>query len=339
MKILVIGFGVVGRAFLRLLDERRGGLYRRFGLRPRIVGVTDSRGSAVSESGLETEQLLAAKDNHGTVAAVAGHGDTTTSIDALIADSDADLVVEATPSTLSAPQVAINHFKFAFRSGKHAVTVNKAPLAVAMPALFELAAHNRVQFRFSGTVGGGTPILAFARECARGDEIVRIRAILNGTTNFILSRMHASGARFEAALQEAVELGYAESDPSADIGGVDTATKIVILSNWVLGRPATLDDVKRTGIRGIATERIAEAAGRDSRVKLVGEINETLSVGPCEVRAGDPLDVPENLNAVTVTLRTSGDVTLVGPGAGGAETATAVLRDVLDIWRVMGGQA
>lgn len=339
MKILVIGFGVVGRAFVRLLDERRGELYRRFGLRPRIVGVTDSRGSAVSENGLEPEQLFTAKDKHGTVAEVPGHGDATTSIDALISDSDADVVVEATPSTISAPQVAMNHLRFAFRSGKHVVTVNKAPLAVAMPALFELGAYNRVQFRFSGTVGGGTPMLAFARECARGDEIVRIRAILNGTTNFILSKMHATGLDFDAVLKEAVDLGYAETDPSADIDGIDTATKVVILCNWVLGRPVTLEDVKRTGIRGIATERIAEAASRNGRVKLIGEIGDTLSVGPSEVPAGDPMDVAENLNAVTVTLRTSGDVTLVGPGAGGAETATAVLRDILDIWHVMGGQA
>lgn len=338
MRILLVGFGGIGRSFVRLLEERRGMLYSSCGLSPRLVGVIDSRGAAVSERGLEAEALFEAKENHGTVAAVPGHGAEGAAAETIIVESDADVVVEATPSRISAPGAAMGHLKAAFRSGKHAITVNKGPLAVALPALRELAQYNRVELRFSGTVGGGTPVLAWARECSRGDEVVRVRGILNGTTNFILSRMRERGEDFDAALAEAVRLGYAEPDPSADIDGVDTATKAVILANWVLGRPVTISDVKIEGIRGLGRDRIESAAGRGQAVKLIGEIGERVTVSPQEVPSGSPLDVGANLNAVTLTLRAGGDVTIVGRGAGGPETATAILRDLLDIWQVVGGR-
>jgi len=244
--------------------------------------------------------------------------------------------VEATPSDLRNPGPAIEHLKSAFRHGMHAVTVNKAPLAVALPGLRELAEYNRVALRFSGTVGAGTPVLALAEQCARGDEIVRIRAILNGTTNYILWRMHESGASFEAALAEATELGYAETDPSADISGTDTATKVVILANVILGRAATIRDVERHGIEGLPRERLERAAAENRRVKLIGELGDTLRVAPLEVEAHGPLDVPRNLNAVSLELRRGGEVTLIGRGAGGVETATAIVRDLIDIWKTTG---
>ncbi len=339
MRVFVVGFGVVGRAFVELLRSDGRAIYEGHALSPRIVGVADRGGAAISERGLDPVELLAAKTDAGTVASVAGHGVTNVDTSRLIADSDADAVIEATPSMIDAPRSAMENIKAAFRTGKHVVTVNKAPLAVAMPALLELADYNRVEFRFSGTVGGGTPMLATALESARGDEIVRIRGILNGTTNYILSAMHATGRDFEDVLAEAIELGYAETDPSADIDGVDAATKVVILANLVLGRRATLGDVTVEGIRGLSRERIAAATERGNVLKLIGDLGDTLSVVPQEVPVGDPLDVPANLNAMTMTLRSSGDITLIGRGAGGVETATAVLRDLLDIWRTVGDNA
>ena len=134
--------------------------------------------------------------------------------------------------------------------------MNKAPLAVAFPALQELSRHNRAEFRYSGTVGGGTPMLAMAQESVRGDEVLSMRAILNGTCNYILWKMDQEGLEFDAVLQEAIKLGYAETDPSADIDGIDTATKLVILANGVLGRACTLADLAVKGIRGMVFERV-----------------------------------------------------------------------------------
>lgn len=333
MKILLIGMGVVGRSFVRLLAERGGDLYRRHGLAARLVGVVDRGGTAVSERGLNLADVLATKDRDGTIASMGQKGG---DAERLIEDTDADVVIEATPTDVRKPQAAMSRMKCAMRHGRHVISVNKGPLATAMPALVELANYNRVEFRFSGTVGGGTPMLAAAREAARGDEIVGIRAILNGTTNFILSRMHDSDESFDAALAEAIKLGYAETDPSADIDGVDTATKVVILANWVLGRSATLSDVSIAGIRGMADARIRDAAAAGKRVKLIGRIDEKgICVQPDEIPAGGPMDVSGSLNAMCVTLKTAGDVTLVGRGAGGPETAVAIARDLLDIWHVV----
>ncbi len=338
MRIFVVGFGVVARSFVELLESQQPILYSQHGLSPRLIGVCDSKGAAVSERGLIVDDLKAARESTGSVSGVAGHGVRNANVPQLIAECDADVVVEASPSQMSAPARAIENLKAAFRTGKHAISVNKAPLAAAMPAMMELASFNNVQFRFSGTVGGGTPVLNVARECARGDKVKSVRGIFNGTTNFILWKMHEEGLDFDTVLAEAIDLGYAETDPSADIDGIDAASKVVILANYVLGRPCTIDDVRVEGIRGLPRERIEQAAARGHRLKLIGEIGETLSVSPQEVPAGDPLDVPSSLNAITLTLKASADVTLIGRGAGGIETATSVMRDLLDIWNAIGGQ-
>lgn len=352
MRVVLVGYGSVGRAFARMLADRAHGLYSATGLSPRLVCVVDSRGAAVSPGGLDVEALNNAKDVGGSVGTLAkfGMGSVlgSTDVSALIRDIAADVVVESTPSALKNPGPALANLKAAFSSRKHAISVNKAPLALAMPALLELARYNRVEFRYSGTVGAGTPVLDTARKLAQGDRITRVRAILNGTTNYILWRMREAGASYEDALAEAQKLGFAESDPSTDVDGVDTATKVVILANTILGggggagigtlRP-TMSDISITGIRAVDRGQIERATGRGHVVKLIGEIDtmtRRLSVSPQEVPAAGPLDVPRALNAVQFTLESAGEVSLIGRGAGGPETATAIIRDLVDIWNTPG---
>lgn len=337
MKILLVGFGVVGRSTLELLEEQRSKLYSRHGLSPQIVGVIDSKGAAISPAGLDVRTLLEAKDKHGSVGAYPAHGVRGEKEPDLIAESEAQLVIEATPTTVKTPGPSLERLKAAFRTGKHVICVNKAPLAVAFPALQELSRHNRSLFRYSGTVGGGTPVLALAEEVARGSEVTAVRAILNGTTNFILTRMDKDGWDFDTALKEAQRLGYAEADPSSDVDGVDTATKIVILANGVLGRPCTISDVRIEGIRGVTKARVDAAKKANKAVKLIARIGEAgLSVSPEEVDADSPLNVGGSLNCLSLTLKTGGDVSLTGRGAGGPETATAVVRDLIEIWHSIG---
>jgi homoserine dehydrogenase len=333
VKILIVGFGVVGRATLQLLEERKSDLYRQHGVAPRVVGVIDSRGAAMSPAGLDPAVLLEAKEKHGTVAAYPAHGVRDVRDVDLIAGSEADLLVEATPTTVRTPGPSMERLKAAFRTGKHVVCVNKAPLAVAFPVLQELSRHNGCEFRYSGTVGGGTPVLSLAAEVVRGSEVVAVRAILNGTTNFILTRMEKDGWSFDRALAEAQRLGYAEADPSADVDGIDTATKIVILANGVLARPCTIGDVKIEGIRGVTAERVEAAKKAGQVVKLIARAGpDGVSVRPEEVAADAPLNVGGSLNCLSLELKTGGEVSLIGRGAGGPETATAILRDLLDIW-------
>ena len=337
MKTLLCGFGVVGRATLDLLESRRAELYRRHGLSPVFVGVIDSKGAALSPTGLDPALLREAKEKHGSVAAYPAHGVRDVKDADLIAASEAELVIEATPTTVRTPGPSMERLKAAFRTGKHVICVNKAPLAVAFPALRELSRHNRCQFRYSGTVGGGTPVLSLAEEVVRGSEVKAVRAILNGTTNFILTRMEKDGWDFDRALAEAQRLGYAEADPSADVDGIDTATKIVILANGVLDRPCTIADVKIEGIRGVARARVEAAKAKAQVVKLIARIgDEGLSVRPEEVAADAPINVGGSLNCLSLELATGGEISLVGRGAGGPETATAILRDLLDIWHSLG---
>jgi homoserine dehydrogenase len=201
-----------------------------------------------------------------------------------------------------------------------------------MPALTELADYNNVCFRFSGTVGGGTPMLEFAKRCLAGDRILSIRGILNGTTNYILTEMAQKGVTFQEALADAQKLGYAEREPSMDVDGFDAACKVVILANWIMNKKITLRNVDRTGIRDVSLQALDEASKRGNTIKLIGSIDgDTPTVKPMEIAQTSPLCVSGVLNAVTFSTEFAGELTLVGRGAGGPETAGAVLRDLLAI--------
>jgi homoserine dehydrogenase len=202
---------------------------------------------------------------------------------------------------------------------------------LAFPSLIELANYNNVMLRFSGTVGGGTPILEFAKRCLKGDRILSFKGILNGTTNYVLTRME-EGLSFESALRDAQWKGIAEATPELDIDGYDAAAKVSIIANWVMGMKKTICDVERNGIADVTLERIEEAQKRNNSIKLIGMTeNRKLIVGPMEVSKFDPICVNGTLNAVTFSSEHSGQQTIIGRGAGGMETASAVLRDLIEI--------
>lgn len=247
--------------------------------------------------------------------------------------------MEVSPTNVRDGEPGLSHIKKAFKSGLHVVTSNKGPLALALPVLTELAQHNNVYFRFSGSVGAGTPVLEFAKKCLFGDRILSVRGVLNGTTNFILTEMAERHSTFEQALERAKMLGYAEADPSMDIDGVDTACKLVIIANWVMGRKVTLKDVKIMGIRDITVKDIEEAFKEECTVKLLGTIGEGLEVKPMWVSRKDPLCVSGTLNAVTFVSEFAGEQTIIGRGAGGVETASAILRDLLEIKQRLAAKA
>jgi homoserine dehydrogenase len=335
MRILLLGFGTVGRGLAELLSEGGEGLRAREGLDVAVVGVVDSKTAVVGREGLDPPALLAAKQSRGGLATLGGAVPAPADLAGLIASAEADCVVQAVPSDLRSPLGAVGQLKAAFASGKHAVTVTKAPLGVAMGELVGLALRAGVEFRYSGTVGASTPFLDMAGSLAKADRLVRVEGIFNGTTNFILSAMHESGASYEAALEEATRLGYAETDPSNDVDGIDTAVKLVILANHArVGRGRTFADVRVEGIRGVTGRGVAEAKGIGKVIRLIGRIDEgELRVGPEEVDAGGPLDLPGATNAAVFTTETCGAVVVRGSGAGGRHTASAILRDLVDIWR------
>lgn len=329
MRILICGFGTVAQSLAKLLVSRMDDLYAKYGIKPRIVGVFDSRGGVTDPSGLDVNRLVEIKKMSGTVRNYDKTKKSRSGLD-IINNVDADILVETTASNYKDAEPGMSHITSAMKRGMHVISVNKGPLALAFPSLMELATYNQVLFRFSGTVGGGTPILDYAKNSLRGEQITSFAGILNGTTNYILTNM-ANGMSFNSALRDARGRGYVEADESLDLDGFDAAAKLVILANWVMGMKVTMPDIKRTGIRKVTTADIKAAARKKCAVKLIASCNKDLMVAPQEIPTDDPLCVNGTLNAISFTSEHSGTQTIIGRGAGGTETASAILRDILDI--------
>jgi homoserine dehydrogenase len=330
LRLIVVGFGAVGQNFAKLLLSRSADLYRLYGIKPRIVACVDSKGSSISPTGLDLQRLLDVKKSKGTIGEYEKKSSKFDSFQ-VIENVDAEMLLELTPTNLNDGEPGISHIISAMRSGKHIITVNKGPLALAFPSLIELANYNGVMLRFSGTVGGGTPILEFAKRCLKGDRMMSFKGILNGTTNYILSKME-EGMTFESALDDARHKGYAEAQPSLDIDGYDAAAKLVIMANWIMSMKVTMKEVNRVGIREIKLSDIQRARKRGNAIKLIAMCdNKHLNVEPTEVSKMDPICVNGTLNAVTFSSEHSGQQTIIGRGAGGMETASAVLRDLIEI--------
>jgi homoserine dehydrogenase len=331
LRIIIIGYGIVGQSFTKLLLSKLVDLSNLYGMKPRIVACVDNKGSAIDTSGLDIQRLLEIKKNKGTVGEY--YSNKTSRLEPLqiIENIDAEIVLELTPTNLTDGEPGLSHITSAMKYGKNVITVNKGPLSVAFPSLIELANYNGIMFKFSGTVGGGTPILEFAKRCLKGDRIVSFKGILNGTTNFILSKME-EGLTFKDALKDAQIKGYAETVPSLDIDGFDAAAKLVIMANWLMGMKVALEDVNRNGITKVKTQEVSKAIKKGNAIKLIASCeNKRLVVKPMEVSKLDPICVNGTLNSVTFSLEYAGNQTIIGRGAGGIETASAVLRDMIEI--------
>lgn len=332
MRIILVGFGTVGQSLSRILARDRAWLVKNYGFEPQVTAIVDSRGSCRDDNGLNLELALKTKQKYGTIQRYPGKSEREMSSSQVISETEAEAVVECTPSNFESGEPGLTNIKQALAARRHVVTANKGPLALAMPALLELADHTGAQLRFSATVGAGTPFLTFASKCLPGEKILGIHGILNGTTNYILTRMSESSSNFRSALAEAKAKGYAETNPANDLEGLDTAAKIVIIANWVLKRRISINELEITGISNIGSERIENARKLGARVKLIGRLTESeASVRPEDVAIIDPICVRDTLNAVTFSTEHAGDVTLIGRGAGGEQTAGTIVRDLVDI--------
>ena len=253
---------------------------------------------------------------------------------ALAAAEDVDLVVELMGGAGGA---ALALVEAALRAGKPVVTANKAMLAEHAAALSELSVGGRVPLAFEAAVAGGIPVIKTVRESMAGNTVNRLSGILNGTCNYILSRMEAAGLSFEDALKEAQDKGFAEADPFLDVSGTDAGQKLAILSALAFGVAPDMDNVSITGIDAVTAQDISFAAGFDSVIRLVavavrGPDGVFHQVVPMLVRKPAVLaQVSNELNALKVEAEPVGSVFLQGPGAGGGATASAVLGDIADV--------
>ncbi|MBS7615346.1 homoserine dehydrogenase [Candidatus Bathyarchaeota archaeon] len=325
MKTIIVGFGFIGRDLVRVINEKRD-IITKYDQNFKLVGVSNSKGYIYNEEGLELEKLLKIKalSEYGRNYKANG-----TSLE-LIQKSNADLMVEATPTRIQDGEPGLSNIKKALNIGIHVVTSNKGPLVVAFQELSALAKKNNCEFLFEATVAGAVPIFSLVRECLQGDKVKRISGILNGTTNYILSKMYFEETSFELALKEAQERKISEKDPSYDVDGVDAACKVVILANALMNRNAKFEDVERLGIRGITQNAVSLAKKSNLAIKLVGTVDKKLEVAPKLVPINHPLCVHGTLNAVHIETDLANEITMIGYGAG-KETVSAVFNDVLTV--------
>jgi len=325
LKVIIIGFGFIGRELIRTLNEKMEVLKsvdRNF----KVIGVSTSKGYVYDKNGLDLERLSRLREISREYEGFKAGGSTLE----LIEESGADLMVEATPTNIKDGEPGLTFIKYALEKGIHVVTPNKGPLVVAFKELKQLAEKNSCIFLYEATVAGAVPVFSLVRDCLRGDKVVRISGILNGTTNYILSRMYFEETSFEIALKEAQERGITERDPSYDVDGIDAACKIVILANAIMRRDVMLKDVKITGIRRVTQEAVALAKKSDFAIKLVGTVDRNLEVAPKLVPINHPLCVHGTLNAVHLETDLAKEITLIGYGAG-KETVSAILNDMLTV--------
>jgi len=295
-RIGLLGHGTVGSAFAELLPARADQIEAITGIRPEISGVlTRSRG--------EFEDIL----------------------------SRADLVVEL----IGGIDPARDYVLRAMAAGKHVVSANKQLLAHHGEELWATAREHGVQLRFEASVAGVVPVIRVLQESLAAAHVERIHGIVNGTSNFILTQMAQTGASYDEALAEAQRLGYAEADPSEDVNGKDAAAKMAILARLAFDTPVHIDDVSCEGIEHLTGEDMEYARELGLGLKLIGtaeRVNGGLAVRvhPAFLYAGHPLaSVHGPFNAVTVESDAITEITMSGPGAGGPQTASAVLGDVI----------
>lgn len=342
-RLALIGFGGVNRALAGLIYRRNAILRSELGFSLSIVGVSDLRfGSVVAENGLDLRLLAEAEVEPGGFARLPG-GNASARNELVVTRAPADIVVEATYTNPVDGEPALSFCRLALEAGKHVVTTNKGPVALAGKRLKALATQKGLAFEYEGTVMSGTPVIRMARRLLTGSGLRGFEGILNGTSNFVLDRM-ASGVSFDEAVREAQELGYAEADPTSDVEGHDVRLKVAILANELLHADISPSEVECQGIVGLTSAEIAEAARSDRRWKLVGfarraeDARIVAGVAPRALPISHPLARAAGAtNAVSFETELLGSVTVAGPGAGRTETAYALLSDIIAIHREYGG--
>jgi homoserine dehydrogenase len=340
--VALIGLGNVGRSLLEVFQSQRVLLAERYGLEVRVVGAADSGGAAIAPDGLDLESLIAAKRRRLSVATLADVGKPGMSGLALVEKVAVKAVLEATPVNLRTGQPGLDITRAALRRGIPVVLANKGPLALAYAELAGLSDWGnaaRPALRFSACVGGAMPTINIGVRDLAGARILRVEAVLNGTTQFLLRAMER-GQSYPEVLADAQRRGLTETDPSLDVDGWDAANKLVILANAVLRQPTTLADVQVEGISGLTAALLQATADRGERIVLLclaerqgGETGPfSLSVRPTALPMDHPLarmdgDEMGVVYHTDIAGRSSATSREVDP----VPTAAAMLRDLIEI--------
>lgn len=332
-ELVLVGFGNVGRSFAKLVAFKKKFVEEKYGVKINIAAIVDSKGAVVKEEGFTPYELLklceiprSTLKNHGF------YGIEKAGVKEVYSRVLPDIHVEATPSNYVNGEPGVSHIFYALKRKVNVVTCNKAPLVLNYGEIMDLASKMKVKVKFKATVMAGTPLIDLLMSL-KGYDVEHVRGILNSTANFILTEMHENLVSYGDALKKAQIMGIAEANPDLDVKGWDPAAKLVIISN-VLGNPVRLNSIVKDDLSKLSLKDIYKAIREGYVTKFIAALD--LRKGKGEVKLTKiPKDnvlasVSGTLNAVIIRTDVN-EITLIGKGAGGSETAHAILDDVISI--------
>ena len=337
-RLILCGFGNVGKAFANLIHERQNDLKKRYGLNLELVAIADIDGAVhCNNEPVPIDAILAYAEEGGTVETIEEIGRPGMSgIDALTR-IEADVLIETTPTNLRDGEPGRSHIMTALDKGLNIVTANKGPLVLYYKEILDLAKTKGCRISMSAATAAALPTLDVGRLCLAGADILSIEGILNGTTNYILTRMREAKCTYDTALKEAQEMGIAETDPTLDVEGYDTRNKLVLITNTLMDQTFGLEDVAVKGITGVSLDDIDEASKKGEVLKLVGTASIesgqiSLKVEPKALEMKHPLaSVNYSEKGISYLTDIMGQVTVTGGKSSPVGAAAALLKDLIHL--------
>ncbi|WP_297712265.1 homoserine dehydrogenase [Clostridium sp.] len=334
MDIGLIGFGGVGQAFIKLLVEKKNYVFEKYNLELKVKYIVKSDGGIYKSDGINLEELVKFINKNKSIKDhILWKNDL--SIDEIIKNNDIDTLVELTATNIENGEPGLTHIKRALESEINVVTGNKGPIILKYKQLKEIADKNSVKLKVGCTTGGALPSINGGIYDVAGSEIKVIEGILNGTTNYILSKMSIEKVSYEEALFQAQKDGIAEANPSLDVLGYDTACKIVILTNVLMNANIKLEDVEVQGITEVELETVKRIQKENKKLKLIGKVKREDNmvkayVKPIEIKEDHPLYfVDYKDKGVYFKTDTLGDISIIGGASGTRNAAASILRDIV----------
>ena len=334
MNIGIIGFGGVGQALIKLLVEKKNYIFEKYNLDIKVKYIVKSDGGICKANGINLDEVLEFINKNKSIKEHILWKDNL-SIDEIIKNNDIDTLVELTSTNIENGEPGLTHIKSALETGINVVTGNKGPIILKYKELKEIADKNLVKFKVGCTTGGALPSINGGLYDVAGSEIQAIEGILNGTTNYILSKMTNDNVTYEESLKQAQKNGIAEANPSLDILGYDTACKIIILSNVLMDTNLKLEDIEIKGITEVTLEDIEKAKVENKKLKLIGKVEKIDNmikayVKPIIINENHPLYFVDYKNkGVYFKTDTLGDISIIGGASGTMNAAASILRDVV----------
>lgn len=334
MDIGLIGFGGVGQALIKLLIDKESYLLQQYNLKINVKYIIKSNGGIYNASGINLSEILKVIDENINITCHNEWKDNL-NINDIIDNNDIDTLVELTSTNIETGETGLTHIRKSLENNINVVTGNKGPILLDYKKLKVLADNNNVELKVGCTTGGALPSINGGIYDIAGSKIQSIEGVLNGTTNYILSKMANDNVDYKEALLEAQKVGIAESDPSLDVLGYDTASKIIILSNVLMNSDLKLEDLKINGIEEVRLDNIEKAKVRGNKIKLIGKVykKDNLVKGyvtPIEIDENHPLYCVDYKNkGIYYKTDTLGDISIIGGASGTMNAAASILRDII----------